>query len=348
MLQRLKNIIVKYDKIILLICIVSVFRVIYVDLYDIAVPHVDNTMATCLTQFFSNILSLGLTTLFIVGSTRTISVIAPYGQYPIRHTLFLMLTIMLSTLLCTVIIMYIPITKPVAVGNLSKPVYTAYHTIGMLPINLMFVVFTDLILYFLQYSQHLAESEHQKHKVQYQYSQLKQQLNPHFLFNTLNILDYLVQNEDRSRASACIRKLANIYRYLLNTGETKLVSVNEEMKFIHDYYDILKERFTDGIQLTTDLPESLMTKQIIPCALQILLENAIKHNVANAQHQLTIDIAADNDYITVTNNLQPKIRSVQSIGIGLKNISAQYRDIANEEISIIKTDKIFQVKLPLI
>ena len=348
MKDKLLEFLHKYDQIILLVSLVFIFRVVYVDVYDIVSPQVDITIATCLTQYFSNIIALAVSIFLSTTLTHYTATITPYGKYPIRHILILMLIVVATSLAGTFIIQFLPLSYEVNTGELSPVKYALYRTVGLLPINLLLCVLIDLMFYFLHYNQHLASMETQKHKAQYLYSQLKQQLNPHFLFNTLNILDYLVQNGDTERASQFIRKLASIYRYLLNTGSSQLVSINEELKFVNNYYDLLKERFLDGIEMTTDIPEQVLTKQVIPCALQILIENATKHNVANSQHPLHIKIYVDEDFLVITNNIQPKINTIPSTGIGLKNISLQYRDIVDKDIKIIKTDDEFQVRLPII
>jgi LytS/YehU family sensor histidine kinase len=206
----------------------------------------------------------------------------------------------------------------------------------------------DLVIYFTRHQQQMLQIEQQKSKSQYQYQQLKQQLNPHFLFNSLNILDYLVLNGEQERASSFIRKLASIYRYLLNTSEAKTLTLQEELEFVNTYTDLLKERFVEGFEISIAVDDALLQKQIIPCALQLLVENAIKHNIANKQHPLHVKIQSKDNKIIVSNNYQPRLSTKPSTGIGLKSIETQYKDISGLSIQVINNKQEFIVTLPLL
>jgi hypothetical protein len=194
----------------------------------------------------------------------------------------------------------------------------------------------------------LREERQQKHRTEYQYERLKQQINPHFLFNSLGILDYLVQEEETERASAFIRKLANIYRYMLNNDQKPLVKLSEELEFTKMYIDLLKERFTDGMVVEMEIDSTKTDKMVVPCALQLLVENATKHNIVSPDKPLTIHIATEGDMLVVRNVLQPRTHGQPSTHLGLSNISQQYHDITLRDIVIEKTDNEFIVKLPIV
>lgn len=190
---------------------------------------------------------------------------------------------------------------------------------------------------------------HQRHLAQYQYNKFKQQINPHFLFNSLNILDVLIQEEQNERASAFTRKLAGLYRYMLRNEEQTLVSLREEMEFAGMYLDLIKERFTDGLTVRSDIPKELLGCMIVPCSVQQLIENATKHNSVSRESPLHIVISATDESLSVENNLQPRLsRRSGSTRLGLKNISQQYLDIAGRDIRIVKTADRFRVDLPLL
>ena len=196
--------------------------------------------------------------------------------------------------------------------------------------------------------QGLREEREQKHRSEYQYERLKQQLNPHFLFNSLGILDYLVQEQETERASAFIRKLASTYRYMLNNEQKPLVKLSEELEFTNMYIDLLKERFTEGMQVAMEIDEENREKMVVPCALQLLVENATKHNIVSGEQPLHINIYTEEGYIIIRNILQLRTHGQPSTRLGLKNISQQYHDITGMDIIIEKTDTEFIVKLPLI
>ena len=182
----------------------------------------------------------------------------------------------------------------------------------------------------------------------YQYMKLKQQLNPHFLFNSLNALDSLICENKNEQASLYTHKLASLYRYMLKSEDEKLVSLKEELDFVSLYVDLMKVRFPEGFQLNVDVPEHLESRNVIPCSIQLLVENAIKHNSINVANQLKINVIANDDFIEVSNNIIKKFTKSTSIGVGQKYIRQQYFDLSGKNIEIIATDDNYIVKLPLI
>lgn len=194
----------------------------------------------------------------------------------------------------------------------------------------------------------LTEQINKRNRVNYQYSLLKHQLNPHFLFNSLNVLDHLVRT-DPERASRFITKLADVYRYQLSHDQKESVPLSVELTFVESYVNLLKERFSDAISMTVSVNDGELDRyRIVPCALQLLVENAVKHNVVSDAHQLNIKIELINGYIVTSNNIAPKYTKSESWGIGLKSIKEQYRTIFNEEVKIAQRNSIFSVSLPLI
>ena len=196
--------------------------------------------------------------------------------------------------------------------------------------------------------QRLREEREQKHRSEYQYERLKQQINPHFLFNSLGILDYLVQEQETERASAFIHKLAGMYRYMLSNDTKPLVKLGEELDFTGKYIDLIKERFTEGVVIDIDIPEPMCETSVVPCALQLLVENATKHNIVSAELPLAISIAIECEWIVVRNNLQPRTHGQPSTHLGLENIRRQYQDITGRRIVVEKSDSEFIVKLPIV
>lgn len=175
---------------------------------------------------------------------------------------------------------------------------------------------------------------------------LKQQISPHFLFNTLNTLSTLTKE---SKVKEYIAKVANVYRYLLQFKENDMVTVEDELQFIESYLYILHERFEDGLQVSIGISGGTRKTLLPPLALQILVENAVKHNIVSSSRPLRIEIREELKFIIVKNNLQLK----QSLGndssrSGLSNVHERYRLLANREIVIEKTDSEFVVKLPLL
>ena len=183
---------------------------------------------------------------------------------------------------------------------------------------------------------------------QYRYMKLKQQVNPHFLFNSLNILDCLVCDEKSEEASTYIHKLAGIYRYMIKSEDEELVPLRDELEFVQQYIDLLQIRFPEGFKVELDVPEDLMSRYVLPCSLQLLIENATKHNAVRSATPLTIRLKADENHVCVNNNIVPKFGKVESTGLGLKYLRQQYLDLSGKRIEIIHTENEFRVTLPLI
>ena len=215
-------------------------------------------------------------------------------------------------------------------------------------IDLIIITICYLVHMSIVSHQRLREEREQKHRSQYQYERLKQQINPHFLFNSLGILDYLVQEQETERASAFIHKLAGMYRYMLNNDQKPLVKLSEELDFTGKYIDLIKERFTEGVVTVVDIPDHMYDSCVVPCALQLLVENATKHNVVSPDMPLTITIRIEGEWIVVRNNLQERTHGQPSTYLGLENIRRQYQDITGSSIVVEKSEREFIVKLPIV
>jgi len=177
-----------------------------------------------------------------------------------------------------------------------------------------------------------------------QFETLKTQLNPHFLFNSLNALSTLVY-KDQDTASDFIDQLSKVYRYVLENQSEEVVPLKKEMAFMDSYVFLQGIRFGDNLRVRIDVTD---TNYVIPpLALQMLIENAIKHNVISKENPLSIKIESDHQYISVENNLQKK-KVENSTGVGLNNIKKRYEYLSNKEVEILETSNNFKVKLPLL
>ncbi|MDG1276209.1 MAG: sensor histidine kinase [Algoriphagus sp.] len=180
-----------------------------------------------------------------------------------------------------------------------------------------------------------------------QYQSLKDQLNPHFLFNSLNVLSNLVY-EDADRSAAFILKLSKIYRYVLEVQQEELVALEKELDFAKNYLELQKIRFEENLiyNIKATGTEPLF---LPPLSLQLLLENAIKHNEASQENPLFIQIIREGNELWISNTFQPKKNlNEPSTGIGLANIRKRYELLSNQEIQVIQTADEFIVKLPLL
>jgi hypothetical protein len=176
---------------------------------------------------------------------------------------------------------------------------------------------------------------------------LKNQLDPHFLFNSLNVLTSLIE-EDPDQAQKFTTSLSKVYRYVLEQKNKDLVTVDEELNFARTYVRLLKMRFEDSIVF--EIPESCTQPEarIVPLSLQLLLENAVKHNVVTASRPLHIKVFEEGGMLVVSNNLQEKQVVKKSSGVGLQNIKQRYNILTDREVVIQKSDAEFRVSLPIL
>jgi two-component system, LytTR family, sensor kinase len=192
----------------------------------------------------------------------------------------------------------------------------------------------------------VAQLDHERQSAELQ--ALASELEPHFIFNALNVLSPLITT-DAAKAQVFTIKLSQAYKYLLLNKDRELITLQEEIHFIQDYFFLLQIRHENKVRLEMDLhgmPTN--TIMILPFALQVLVENAIKHNQFSEENPLVICIAVNKQFIQLSNTFHPKSYIVQSTNVGLKNLSARYKLICNKDIIIYQTENTFLVKLPLI
>ena len=183
---------------------------------------------------------------------------------------------------------------------------------------------------------------------QYRYLKLKRQVNPHFLFNSLNILDCLICEEKSEQASIYTHKLAGIYRYMIKSEEEEVVSLRDELVFVRLYIDLLKVRFPEGFDVEIDVDEDKMARFVPPCSIQLLIENATKHNAVGAENPLVVKVKTVGDNVYVSNNIVPKVTKSPSTGLGQKYITQLYMDLSGKTVGIEKTETEYCVTLPLL
>lgn len=200
-----------------------------------------------------------------------------------------------------------------------------------------------------KWKESLVESERlRKANVQAQLETLKNQVNPHFLFNSLNTLATIIP-EDPEVAVTFVEKLSKVYRYILEIRKRELISLREELECIRAYGFLLNMRFGENLTIEEDIPPNRLEDHIVPLSLQILIENAIKHNVVSTSKPLKINISlSKKGHILVSNNLQKKQQVTDSTGTGLSNINSRYELLTGQSIEIITTQSAFRVVIPLV
>jgi len=229
--------------------------------------------------------------------------------------------------------------------KIENELQTAKHNLEMLN--------HDLEQRVIESSESLTEARTQlinlqKENLQSQFDVLKQQVNPHFLFNSLNVLTSLIKLEP-DLAEKFSEHLSKVYRYVLENKDNELVDLNTELIFLDAYIFLLNIRFINKLHVNIKIPDSKRSYQVIPLAMQLLIENAIKHNIMAKSNPLHIDIFIDEkNFLNIVNNLQERPSQIISTGVGLKNIQNRYLLLNNTEPIFEKTNTHFIAKVPLI
>jgi sensor histidine kinase YesM len=180
-----------------------------------------------------------------------------------------------------------------------------------------------------------------------QFESLKHQVNPHFLFNSLNTLATLIE-ENPILAKRFVAELSKLYQYVLESRDHSLVTLEKELDFVETYVFLQQMRFGQNLGLECSLPPDVLQTQIPPLTLQLLAENAVKHNIISPEKPLHIRIFKKDDCISVANNVQKKAVLESSTGIGLKNIMERYRYFSTQPVVVDKSDEEFSVCLPIL
>ena len=293
---------------------------------------------------------LGILLAYSVHFTnRFIDIVIPWKKQPgIR----LLLGISLHLIVGLFLIFAVLWLYDSLLGNPSLFVEDTYDVLTKIGILLFCTVLIYNITYFAFYSYNeyskgqVMEVKLKRKQTQLQLNALKSQLSPHFLFNSMNTLSSLFQ-KDTQKAESFIRSLAGSYEYVLNNYESPLVTVAEELDFVEAYCFLMRTRFGEYLNLCVELPTNVLMSEVPPMTLQMLVENAVKHNVMGPSQILKIEMSMAGGKLIISNNKTSKRPKMDSLKIGLRNIASRYELLARKSIEIID-DKKFTVKLPLI
>ncbi|MEI7831108.1 MAG: histidine kinase [Prolixibacteraceae bacterium] len=228
---------------------------------------------------------------------------------------------------------------------------TGTEKLGLIGVSLL-ITFMISSLYastsfFIQWKENLLRAQAlEKATLEAKYDTLRNQVNPHFLFNSLNTLIVLVN--DNPVATRYVESMSEIMRYMLQSRDKEAVLLRDELNIAREYIFIQQNRFGEKLTVDFDVPEQFYHYAIPPLALQMLLENALKHNVCSAEHHLKVRIyISDNQHIVIENGIRPKIDKDPSTGVGLENIRNRYIHLTGKDISVIQKNGRFTVMLPL-
>lgn len=215
-------------------------------------------------------------------------------------------------------------------------------------ITVMTMAIYEAIYYNIRLKKSIVQEERSKQAiVQAQLDALRNQAQPHFFFNTLNTLRDIIDQNPKEDAKLFVDKLSDVYRFLLEAGNSNLLPLRDELKFAKAYIHIQLERFGNNLKLNWNIPEASLDTMIVPMSLQLLLENAIKHNVISKAKPLLINVAVQGNELIVDNKIELKSTKLPSTKVGLANIEKRYTLISGKSIKIENDDIRFVVSLPL-
>lgn len=266
----------------------------------------------------------------------------PWEHAPLKHLVIEIILVLLYTNIFSLglysLNIKLGLIKPI--DNLTQEI------IATNLITLFITTVHEAIEFYKQWRTHFSKSAKlEKENIEAKYETLKTQVNPHFLFNSLNSLTTIVHDNDR--AVDYIQDLSEFLRYLLKSRDVELVLLRDEIEMLEKYFKLQKSRFGDNLLVSIDIAEKYYRYSVPPLVLQMLVENSIKHNIVSKNKPLHIKVQANKHSIIIENNLQKK-HTEESTGQGLNNIINRYKFFTKKDIEIEETSKLFRVTVPLL
>ncbi len=311
--------------------------------------HVLNSPA----HFFSRLLIgslLSLMTGFLIAYPdlyviRYLNKTAPWGKNILKRVIIqLGYTVLIASMIAILITLLVNWIK-VYEDDIAGVIIT--NVLIYIVVNILVMAIFDGWILFIENRQAMQIAENLKEELtQIKFEVLKSQINPHFMFNSLNVLSGLI-NVDVRKAQLFIDEFSHIYRYVLETIEEPVVSLNKELEFMRSYLFLQQIRYGNSLTYSVNIPAELLPMLVPPLSLQVLLENAMKHNIVNEEKPLKIEIYSEGDFLFIKNPVQPKI-SGTSTGLGLKNLIKRYALISSLEPKFEVADNYYIARIPLI
>lgn len=330
------------------------FRVILIPFFGIAIPLITKMIpAGGFTNWqlkFSFIYTIFMAFLIWEGNRFLLFTLRAYFDWldkPVKKILALMLVIPFYTIPLSVLMLtgwYQLFMK----GVLNKGVM--FDTTLIILICVLFIVHVYETVFLVRQtaSDAVKKEQLERLKLQAELEALKNQIDPHFIFNSLNTLSHLIE-EKPAKAKQFNENLADVYRYILLNKSRGLVMLQEEMDFLYDYFSLLKIRFENAIQLDVNIPAFVMSNYLVPpISLQVLIENATKHNEFSDDDPMIICIEIKDEDLLVHNKLQHKVLRRPSTKTGLQNLVERYKLTTGREVIVKENENSFTVGLPLL
>ncbi|MBN1821270.1 MAG: histidine kinase [Prolixibacteraceae bacterium] len=311
------------------------------------IPFSEFTLKLAITNSLNALIIGGTMAAGIILIGRYLEKKYPWLDNPVKRLVYqLVFTIGYCLLVIVVVLVVLKIFNR---KEFSADVLLS-NLLFMIEIALSFLILSMLITtaiqFFVNWKKSVVIQEQLKREqLDLQYETLKSQVNPHFLFNSLNSLTSLIK-KNPDQAIEFTKKLSEVFRYVLDQKDNEITTIDSELKFLESYVFLQKIRFGDNLKVNIDVAEK--SANIIPLSLQMLVENSIKHNIVSKEFPLTIDIfMKDNDYLVVRNNLRKK-PSAKGNGIGLENIRSRFEFFTLKKMKVEESETQFTVEIPVI
>lgn len=313
-------------------------------------PFIFNNYKTSLFSTHSLISIAGslLTTLImwfgVMAIVRYLWKNYPWEKNPLKHLIIEVVAILTYAFTVGAIFYSINEIHPLESFETNLKLSTFFTLI----ITFFITSLTEGFFFFIKWKETRILSERlEKENIRSQYETLKSQINPHFLFNNLNTLASLIE-ENPKLAIEYVQQTADYYRSILNLKDKEIIRLDEEIEMIKNFYTLQKNRYGDNLKLNIKIQEDISNFYVAPLTLQMLVENAIKHNIISVEKHLTIDIYTEENQIFVSNNLQKRDVDQVSTQFGLKNIKDRYSFLSNRNVEISQNDSTFTVSIPIL
>ncbi|MEE9363562.1 MAG: histidine kinase [Cellulophaga sp.] len=294
-------------------------------------------------------------TLFITGINWFINrsiMILLRKKYPDFHDNAKRITLFFIAIVCTILLVSFIVGMLISLipnANYVGPDSSIKMLVPIIIVTIMIMAIYEAIYFYIRLKKSVKDEEQSKQiLIQAQLDALLNQAQPHFFFNTLNTLRDIIDQNSKEDAKEFVDKLSDMYRFLLEAGNESLIPLSNELRFSRAYIHIQSERFGNNLKLNWDIPKTSLDAMIVPMSLQLLLENAIKHNVISKAKPLLINVAVRDNKLVVDNKIEPKSTQLPSTKVGLANIEKRYTLISNESIEIKNDGNRFMVALPLL
>lgn len=325
-----------YKKAFLLIPLVAIFILIIFG-FEQAPYKLSGIVQIVHVVFFTGIIWIGCTTIVSILWIKF-----PWEHHPVKHLIYEIILILIFTNTISLAVYYLE-TK---LGLITSEDNLHLNLVITNIVTLFITTVHEAVDFYKQWKINFSKSvKLEKDNIEAKYETLKTQVNPHFLFNSLNSLVTIV--DDNQEAVDYIQNLSEFLRYMLKSKDRELVLVREEVEISKKYLDIQKSRFKENLIIEMDIPESAYHYSLPPLVLQMLIENSLKHNIISKEKPLKIEIKYARETIFIENNLQRKANG-DSTGHGLQNIVERYRFFTTREVKIIDTGSVFKVEIPLL